>query len=63
MVGWWDDLGAPDLTPELTKTLVDGVTAEVGGREEELRARRDQALKELLATKERLGLAGRFEET
>ncbi len=63
MVGWWDDLGAPDLTPELAKTLVDGVTAEVGGREEELRARRDQALKELLAAKERLGLAGRPGET
>jgi 3-hydroxyacyl-CoA dehydrogenase len=63
MVGWWADLGAPDLTPELAKTLVDGVTAEVGGREEELRARRDQALKELLAAKERLGLVGRFEET
>jgi 3-hydroxyacyl-CoA dehydrogenase len=63
MVGWWEDLGAPDLTPELAKALVDGVTAEVGGHEEELRARRDQALKELLATKERLGLAGRPEET
>jgi carnitine 3-dehydrogenase len=59
MTGWWDDLGAPDLTPELAQTLVDGVAAELGGREEELRARRDQALRELLATKERFGLAGR----
>jgi hypothetical protein len=59
MVGWWDDLGAPDLTPELARTLVDGVTAELGGREAEVRTRRDQALRELLATKERFGLAGR----
>jgi hypothetical protein len=30
----------------------------MGGREDELRARRDRALRELLAVKERLGLTG-----
>jgi carnitine 3-dehydrogenase len=63
MVGWWADLGAPDLTPELTRTLIDGVAAEVGGREDELRKRRDQALRELLVAKERFGLSGRQQET
>jgi carnitine 3-dehydrogenase len=58
MVDWWADLGAPELTPALAQTLVDGVAAEVGGREDELRARRDEALGELLAVKERLGLSG-----
>jgi len=57
MVDWWADLGAPELTPALAQTLVDGVAAEIGGREDELRVRRDLALGELLAVKERLGLA------
>jgi 3-hydroxyacyl-CoA dehydrogenase len=58
MVDWWADLGAPELTPELARLLTDGVAAEMGGREDELRARRDRALRELLAVKERLGLTG-----
>ncbi len=57
MVGWWDDLGAPELTPELVSTLVEGVTEELGGREVEVLAARDRALRELVATKQRLGLA------
>jgi carnitine 3-dehydrogenase len=59
MVGWWADLGAPDLTPELARTLVEGVAAEVGGREDELRRQRDQALRELLAIRDRFGLTER----
>jgi carnitine 3-dehydrogenase len=58
MVEWWDDLGSPELTPELAATLVDGVQEELGGREDEVMAMRDQALLELLATKARLGLDG-----
>jgi carnitine 3-dehydrogenase len=58
MVDWWADLGAPELTPGLARMLTDGVAAEMGGREDELRARRDRALRELLAVKERLGLTG-----
>ena len=58
MVDWWADLGEPELTPELTDQLVDGVTEELGGQEHDVLARRDRALGELLALKERLGLPG-----
>ena len=50
MVDWWADLGAPELTPELVGQLVDGVHEELGGRERDVLAARDQALRELLAT-------------
>jgi hypothetical protein len=56
MVEWWDDLGTPELTPELVTTLVEGVREELGGRELAVAATRDQALRELLETKARLGL-------
>jgi len=56
MVDWWADLGAPELTPELTGQLVSGVTAELAGTEDQVRLDRDQALQELLALKARLGL-------
>ncbi len=56
MVDWWHDLGTPELTPELTAALVDGVRAEFGGTEREVLARRDAALRELLAVKARTGL-------
>ncbi len=56
MVEWWDDLGSPRLTPELVEKLVAGVREELGGREDEVLAARDRALRELLATKRRLGL-------
>jgi 3-hydroxyacyl-CoA dehydrogenase len=56
MVDWWADLGAPDLTPELSDQLVDGVREEFDGLEREVLARRDRALRELLALKGRLEL-------
>jgi carnitine 3-dehydrogenase len=56
MVDWWDDLGTPELTPELTELLVTGVAAELDGQEADVRVRRDRALRELLALKERAGL-------
>jgi 3-hydroxyacyl-CoA dehydrogenase len=56
MVEWWDDLGTPELTPDLVDLLVAGVREELGGREEEVQAARDLALRELLDTKRRLGL-------
>ena len=59
MVDWWADLGEPELTPELTAQLVDGVTEELAGREHDVLARRDRALGELLALKQRLGLSAR----
>jgi carnitine 3-dehydrogenase len=57
MVEWWGDLGSPELTPALVSALVDGVAEELGGREAELLAARDGALRELVAVKQRLGLA------
>lgn len=30
---WWDDLGAPELTPELAAALAEGVAAEAQGRD------------------------------
>ncbi|TFV51756.1 3-hydroxyacyl-CoA dehydrogenase [Blastococcus sp. TF02A-35] len=57
MVEWWHDLGAPELTPELVDTLVEGVRAEFEGRPEaDVMARRDRALRELTALKAALGL-------
>jgi len=57
-VEWWADLGSPKLTPELVETLAAGVDDELAGEDEgDLLARRDTALRELLASKERLGLA------
>jgi 3-hydroxyacyl-CoA dehydrogenase len=57
MIDWWDDLGSPELTPELIATLVAGVREEFAGRDEnDVMARRDLALRELMAAKARLGL-------
>jgi carnitine 3-dehydrogenase len=56
MVDWWADLREPELTPELTEQLVAGVQDEFGGRERDVLARRDRALRELLAMKKRQGL-------
>lgn len=45
----WKSLGAPELTPEVRKVLVDGVRAEVAGRTiEDLEAERDGLLLGLL---------------
>jgi carnitine 3-dehydrogenase len=56
MVEWWEDLGSPELTPALVDTLVAGVTDELGGQEKNVMARRDAALRELLAMKARFAL-------
>jgi hypothetical protein len=49
MTAWWKVLGAPQLTPELQRKLIDGVHAEVGSRSiEELAAERDEILLGLL---------------
>jgi hypothetical protein len=42
---WWKTLGAPVLTPEVQKKLIDSVHAEVGSRTiEALEAERDEVL-------------------
>ena len=57
MVEWWDDLGHPELTPELAAALVAGVGDELGDRSaDETRVTRDRALRELLDLKRREGL-------
>ena len=57
MVEWWQDLGTPELTPGLAAALVAGVEAELDDEPaDDLRARRDAALAELLESKRRHGL-------
>jgi carnitine 3-dehydrogenase len=62
MVDWWADLGTPELTPDLVKVLVDGVQAELGGREASVTAARDRALRDLLALKAASALDDRPED-
>ena len=45
MTAWWKTLGSPVLTPEVQKTLINSVHAEVGSRTiEKLEAERDEVL-------------------
>ena len=45
MTAWWKVLGQPVLTPEVQKTLIDSVHAEVGSRSvDDLAAERDEIL-------------------
>jgi 3-hydroxyacyl-CoA dehydrogenase len=56
---WWKDLGDPSLTPELCQAIVSGMAEEMGTTgqdEDELRARRDAALRELIEAKKEAGL-------
>ena len=47
---WWDDMGAPDLTPALVEKLAAGVDAEAGGRDlGALAAERDARIVAMLA--------------
>jgi carnitine 3-dehydrogenase len=49
---WWRDMGDPSLTPELAAKIVAGVDAVLDGADQaELVARRDAALRALLASK------------
>src|SRR5215470_13674764 len=49
MTAWWKTLGAPVLTPDVQKKLIDSVHAEVGSRSiAELEAERDEVLLGLL---------------
>jgi 3-hydroxyacyl-CoA dehydrogenase len=51
---WMDDLGSPQLTPELTRLLVDGVDAELRDVDQaQLAAARDEMLILLLEHKRR----------
>ncbi|BBQ01028.1 hydroxyacyl-CoA dehydrogenase (plasmid) [Burkholderia sp. SFA1] len=49
MQSWWDDLGAPELTPELQRKVVDGMNAALDGRSREsMETERDRVMLELL---------------
>jgi hypothetical protein len=52
MVEWWQDLGHPQLTPELARLLVAGVEEELAGIDQaRLVADRDRLLNMLLTAK------------
>jgi len=51
---WWDDLGTPDVTPELQRRLIEGVNAEAGQRSiADLVQQRDAQLTALLKVLQR----------
>jgi carnitine 3-dehydrogenase len=57
MEAWWAELGSPTLNPELVDTVVQGVADELHDvDQEQLRRRRDQALRRLLLLKADTGL-------
>lgn len=57
MESWWDDLGNPELSPELNKTLADGVNDELGSKDvKAMVAQRDELLLTLLQLKAKAGL-------
>ena len=56
MTAWWKTLGAPVLSPEVQKKLVDSVHVETGSRSiEELEAERDEVLLGLLELRRKVG--------
>jgi 3-hydroxyacyl-CoA dehydrogenase len=60
MTAWWKTLGAPVLSSEVQKKLIDSVHAEVGSRTiEELEAERDQVLLGLLELRSKVGKSSR----
>lgn len=51
---WWHDLGAPNLTPELCRRVIEGTAEEVGDRtRQSLEGERDALLLDLLRAKAR----------
>jgi 3-hydroxyacyl-CoA dehydrogenase len=56
MTAWWKVLGQPVLTPDVQKTLIDSVHAEVGSRSiSELEAQRDEILLGLIELRRKCG--------
>ncbi len=63
MTAWWKSLGSPVLTPEVQKTLIDGLHAEVGSRSiADLEAQRDEVLLGLLELRRKYDKNGSREE-
>ncbi|SAL02257.1 3-hydroxyacyl-CoA dehydrogenase [Caballeronia calidae] len=60
MQSWWDDLGAPQLTPELQRKVVDEMKAALAGRSSEsMETERDRVMLELLKARSAAGCATR----
>jgi 3-hydroxyacyl-CoA dehydrogenase len=56
MTAWWKVLGSPTLTPEVQKTLIDSVHAEVGSQSiADLEAQRDEILLGLIELRGKYG--------
>jgi 3-hydroxyacyl-CoA dehydrogenase len=64
MAAWWKTLGAPELTPEVQKKLVDSVHAEVGSRSiRELEAERDEVLLGLIELRKKVARSSQAKST
>ncbi|MFM0322769.1 hypothetical protein [Caballeronia glebae] len=56
MQSWWDDLGTPQLTPELKRRVVDEMQAALAGRStESMETERDRVMLELLKSRSDAG--------
>ena len=57
MLDWWADLGQPELTPELCRTIAAQTDDAMAGQDlDEVTRRRDEALQALLALKAASGI-------
>jgi 3-hydroxyacyl-CoA dehydrogenase len=64
MTAWWKTLGAPVLTPEMQKKLIDSVHAEVGSRSiQELEAERDEVLLGLIELRNKVAKSSQPKST
>jgi 3-hydroxyacyl-CoA dehydrogenase len=64
MTAWWKVLGQPVLTPEVQKTLIDSVHAEVGSRSvKELAAERDEVLLGLIELRNKVAKSSQTKPT
>src|SRR5450755_997278 len=64
MTAWWKTLGAPVLTPEVQKKLIDSVHAEAGSRSiGELEAERDEVLLGLLELRNKVAKSSQTKST
>jgi 3-hydroxyacyl-CoA dehydrogenase len=64
MTAWWKTLGAPVLTPEVQKKLINSVHAEVGSRSiDELAAERDEVLLGLIELRNKAAKSSQTKST
>src|SRR5205807_8071382 len=64
MTAWWKTLGSPVLSPEVQKTLINSVHAEVGSRTiAELEAERDEVLLGLIELRNKVAKSSQAKST